>query len=225
MKSLVDEVAPIFEAVNQLKDHVVKGRKPRENPTPVNPNKIVKTCQCCFRGIAVLQTGNMAQHGYRQPTGAGYRTSPCSGHFYKPLEVSNKGVIDGIKSIIKNIKNMTEGFNHLLTATEIDIFKNREIVTVKKLTSTDDEWKKAFSIKRQQIERELRYMRGMLKQLVEVLRNWKPEDKNNCEDASTPELMDAIHSGRFEAKYIFINDHDKFEKIIADNQEQGCEFN
>ena len=67
VRSFAAEALPLAEAVVSLKDKVVKGRAPSTGPAkPVNPNKIVKTCPCCFRQIAVTD-GTMAHHGYQRP--------------------------------------------------------------------------------------------------------------------------------------------------------------
>jgi hypothetical protein len=92
MRAFAAEALPLAEAVASLKDKVVKGRAPSTGPAkPVNPNKIVKTCPCCFRQIAVTN-GTMAHHGYQRP-GYGWQTASCPGIRFKPLEISNEGLL------------------------------------------------------------------------------------------------------------------------------------
>ncbi len=91
MRALVEEVLPLAQAAEFLKDKVVKGRAPSAGPAkPMNPNKVVKTCACCFRSIA-LAGATMAHHGYERP-GTGWQTASCPGTRFRPLEVSDDGL-------------------------------------------------------------------------------------------------------------------------------------
>lgn len=92
MDWLFHEVSQISDAVTSMKARLVKGRKPRKDPVHENPNKIVRTCPCCFRKIAISQDGTMVHHGYTRP-GSGFQTSSCPGIRFKSLEVSNEGLI------------------------------------------------------------------------------------------------------------------------------------
>ncbi len=83
--------SPLVEAVDFLKGHIVKGRAPSAAPAePVNPNKVVKTCPCCFRQIAV-RNDKMVHHGFERP-GYGYQTQSCWGIRFAPLETSLEGL-------------------------------------------------------------------------------------------------------------------------------------
>lgn len=108
MKSLMAEAHPIAEAVRDLQPMVVKGRAPTAPTPPANPDKVVASCSCCFRGIAVTGAGRMAHHGYQRP-GDGYQTSSCEGVRFPPLEVS------------------VEGLEWLVDTTKDKIAKDREI--------------------------------------------------------------------------------------------------
>lgn len=91
MRAFVAELLPLAQQVAGLKDKVVKGRAPSATPKVENPDKVVRTCACCFRGIAVDGPDRMAHHGYRRP-GQGEQTPSCSGIQFPCLEVSSAGL-------------------------------------------------------------------------------------------------------------------------------------
>lgn len=104
---LVQEALPLAQAMKDAKEFVVKGRMPRPGnspPKPVNPHKVVQTCPCCFRQIAV-QNGRMVHHGYRRP-GSGWQTSSCLGVRFPPLEVSLEGLEHLISSYEHQLKQL-----------------------------------------------------------------------------------------------------------------------
>ena len=55
MRAYCDEVLPLAQAVALLKNKVVKGRVPRQDPVkPENPNKVIGTCPVCFRSLSLI---------------------------------------------------------------------------------------------------------------------------------------------------------------------------
>lgn len=112
------------------------GRKPNLNPTPVNPNKITKTCPVCGRSIAI-RNGVIVQHGFQvsgRGHGAGFRCTPdCFGAGFEPWEVSKKGAVEYIEMLKKHIlvvaaKDLTERKNQMefdLVNAEINHHKKR----------------------------------------------------------------------------------------------------
>lgn len=103
LTEVIEGLGAIATEIKDLKPFIVKGRKPSgKAPAPENPNKIVKTCACCFREIAVGSDGKMVHHGYRRP-GDGFQTASCMGVSYRPLEVSNEGLIALIKYMDKDL--------------------------------------------------------------------------------------------------------------------------
>ena len=103
--SLVDAFLPVALFMKKLKSEgkVKKGRKPLASAKPssssFNQNKIVKTCPCCFRSIAVRmrktkdgeEFGEIVNHGYHRP-GWGFLTQGCIGVGFPALEDSPKGL-------------------------------------------------------------------------------------------------------------------------------------
>lgn len=107
MRAVVAEALPLANALEQLKTKATKGPEKRP-PAPVNPNKIVRTCPCCLRSIAVTRS-KMAHHGYQRP-GTGYQTASCPGVRFQPLEVSP----DGLAWIIDTLSNHLAATRHAL---------------------------------------------------------------------------------------------------------------
>lgn len=105
MRAVINEALPLAEAVQSLKPNVVMGREP-SSPKPVNPSKVVKTCPCCFRSIAVVSS-KMAHHGYERP-GTGWQTASCPGIRFPPLEVSSEGLVWMIGALKDQRKSLVE---------------------------------------------------------------------------------------------------------------------
>lgn len=95
MRALADEVYPLAEVMAEMRGNLIAGRAaPVGASAPAVPdatNQIRGTCSCCFRSIAVLDTGKMAHHGYQRP-GLGVQTSSCAGIRFEPLESSVEGL-------------------------------------------------------------------------------------------------------------------------------------
>jgi hypothetical protein len=102
---------PMAQILETLKAKVIKGRKP--NPEAAarkaaqNANKTIKTCACCFRSIAVLGNGKIADHGYQLP-GIDMKTSSCPGQKFKPLEVSDEGLRYMVELLTGRIAQLEE---------------------------------------------------------------------------------------------------------------------
>lgn len=118
MRAVLDEASPLAEAAKSLKTNVVKGRAPNPNPKPVNPDKKIGTCSCCFRGIAVAGNAGMAHHGYERP-GTGSQTSSCSGIRFPSLEISLEGLEWGIGVTEKRLASLRENLVNAPDLTEV----------------------------------------------------------------------------------------------------------
>lgn len=151
MKAFCETLAPLAHQFEELKEHIVKGRVARETPVPVNPNRVEKTCSCCFRAIAVMKTGLMASHGYRRP-GVGFQTAGCPGSKFRPIEESTEGLVWYIASLrgrlevvhddLRKTQTHPESYPKTLwvkTRAGFGISKQEEI------DRTDPRWAKAFA--------------------------------------------------------------------------------
>lgn len=91
-RAFTAELLPLAEASKVCRLKVVKGRKPSCAPAkPVNPDKVVKTCPCCFRAIAVGEDRKIVLHGYERP-GRGFLRGKCFGVNFPALEESTVGL-------------------------------------------------------------------------------------------------------------------------------------
>lgn len=173
MKAYVDEVLPLAEAVASLKDKVVKGRAPRSEPAkPVNPNKIVKTCACCFRAIAVMPGGTMGHHGYQRP-GDGYQTASCPGIRFRPLEVSDEGLRYIITVCEDQLSRASAALGDSDTITSLTL-PGRRGQPLKKISKQDAGWANTLLSYKFGLESEIRNTEAALGSLRQRLAAWKP---------------------------------------------------
>jgi hypothetical protein len=175
MKQWLVEMKPLNHAIESLKPHVVMGRAPSTGPAiPVNPNKDVKTCPCCFRAIAV-GSGKMVHHGYKRP-GHGEQTRSCPGIRFQPLELSP----DGLHYMLQAHKNSKEAAETLLAKKdEIKYFVHttfkREEIKVYPGEPKFDQEMKGFIYGQ---ERDIRYHTRDIEMFEERIANWKPDMKH-----------------------------------------------
>ncbi|MFA6230916.1 MAG: hypothetical protein WC617_12220 [Rhodanobacter sp.] len=171
MRALAIELAPLVTALADLKTKIVKGRAPSTGPSkPENPNKVVKTCPCCFRKIAVVR-GKMAHHGYKRP-GMGWQTGSCPGIRFKPLEVSNEGLVWLIGTYREDLVNCKAA---LARRDQLDVLMVRRGLGVAKVTPDMPEWKQELRFWCVRIESDIQGLTDSLPRLEKILAEWKPE--------------------------------------------------
>jgi hypothetical protein len=90
------EIAAIWQAISSLKPFVIKGRKPLENPKPIDLTN-TGTCSICSNLQKLAANKNMVHHGFQISDGyghyLGFRSGRCFGVDYRPYELSNAGNI------------------------------------------------------------------------------------------------------------------------------------
>lgn len=172
MRTFAAEALPLAEAVASLKDKVIKGRAPSTGPAkPVNPNKIVKTCPCCFRQIAVTD-GTMAHHGYQRP-GHGWQTASCPGIRFKPLEVSDEGLVWLVGATEKRLSDLRSDLGAADTYTTLPYrLASRQIVQI---DPTDTRWPRTLAIYKANLESDIRFVEADLSHLRKRLEEWRPQ--------------------------------------------------
>lgn len=174
MRAFCAEVLPLAEAVASLKDKVVKGRAPSAGPAkPENPNKVVKTCPVCFRSIAVVH-GTMAHHGYQRP-GQGWQTASCPGIRFKPLEVSNEGLVWLIGALRERQAALSDALANRATHPEYLMGKRKYGAPLEKITRDDPLWPRLFARHIAELESEIAALKHELPTLDKKLADWKPE--------------------------------------------------
>lgn len=171
MRVLVAELMPLATTIDSLKASIVKGRAPStEPPKDVNANKVVKTCPCCQRAIAV-GGGTMVHHGYER-TGNGWQTQSCPGIRFPPLEVSSAG-----------LKWMIENYEARLTHTvqlqaETDTLESLPISIAGEkviITKASSRWDRSFRSYEARLVTDIRDLKDDLVVMNKRLKEWKPE--------------------------------------------------
>ncbi len=171
LRGFVDEVLPIALVAADLKSKVVKGREPPKEPSkPVNPNKIVRQCPCCFRGIAIGGDGTMVHHGYERP-GNGSQTASCWGIDYPPLEVSTAGLDFMIANQAQHLKGQQEYLAHLATATSISVMVGMRVEKHKK-GEKDFDWQ--LKLEKARVNDVIYRLENSLLVARYVRENWTP---------------------------------------------------
>lgn len=169
-KKLIHELQPLTDAVNGLKSKIVMGRAPNPNPKPENPDKIVRTCSCCFRQIAV-QGNRMVHHGYKRPWDGG-QTASCLGIRFKPLERSDEGLkalLLGTERHIESCKKQLEEKDQKKTLSYRPDVGRRAI----ELTPDHPLWKRKFDEWVNKLKSELYYSGEAVKDLNAKISAWK----------------------------------------------------
>lgn len=176
VKKLLAVCVPIAQIFEKLKTMVVKGKKP---PSPEQvakkqaqlAKKTVKTCGCCFRPIAVLPNGKIADHGYTIPH-PGLKGGSCPGRKFQPLEVSS----DGLKFMVQLHQGWIENIEELLkkaptlTSVPKDSFSKKSEVVKK----GEPDWDKAYKSYVVGLENDSERYSSQLKMYQKKLADWKP---------------------------------------------------
>jgi hypothetical protein len=169
VRTLLNELQPLTDAVNSLKEHIVKGRAPNPEPKPENPNKIIRTCPCCFRGIAV-QSNRMAHHGYKRPWD-GMQTASCTGTHFKPLERSDEGLRAIITGTESHIVRCETALAEKETKTTLFV-KNSKGQTIE-ITPDHKGWSSALYDWESRLKREIRLSKESVIAFKDKLAGWK----------------------------------------------------
>ena len=186
MREFMREALPLSLAAASLKDKLIMGRAPSTGVAKdQNQNKVVKTCACCFRPIAVVKS-LMAHHGYTRP-GHGNQTASCPGIRFRPLEVSKDGLVYILELVRGEHAANQDALATLPQRTSIHVLKRidgrRALVEVKK---GEPSWNREHA----SLRCDLIYSKGRLERdlakLEPMLRDWKQVD---FPDASSDEIV------------------------------------
>lgn len=178
VKQFMAAMLPISLALSTLKKQVVKGKKPLPPEKAAAKAaqlalKDIKTCACCFRPIATLPNGLIADHGYTIPH-PGRKGGSCPGRKFRPLEVSSDG-----------LKHMIEMFETWIASTQKALKEAPQKTKIlKKSYSTkasnevvekgSPEWDHLYKQYVTDLMNSLERDQEQLKKFINVLTNWKP---------------------------------------------------
>lgn len=174
MRALCEEALPLAQAVASLKDKVVKGRAPAA-PKSVSPNKLMGTCPVCFRSIAV-QRGTMAHHGYTRP-GLGWQTASCPGVRFRPLEVSNEGLVWLIGALRERLNGLSEAYARRDVHPAFFMGKRAADGRAEQITRQDPRWPRLFARHVAELQAEMQALEHEIPNLDAKLKAWRPIDQ------------------------------------------------
>lgn len=196
-KEFMAAMLPVSKILNDLKSKVVKGKKPL---TPEKAavkaaqlaKKDMKTCACCFRGIARYPNGLIADHGYTLPPRWG-KTPSCPGRMFRPLEVSD----DGLKYMVKLLTERVAYLNKLITE-----FPSRTELNVKSygkkqgdlIGKDDPRWDATYKQALREFTDDLEDTSKSLKMFQHKLASWQPTETTESIGSLTEQLR-ALTSG------------------------------
>lgn len=127
---LLRELQPLVEAYTELKPNAIKGRKPLENPKPVDHSN-TGTCSCCQNTQKLTSAQTLVHHGFHISDGRGhylgFRTGRCYGVGYRPYELSNEGNI-AYAAKLREAITATEEYIAKLNAGEVQKITRTEVV-------------------------------------------------------------------------------------------------
>jgi len=173
MRALIDEAHVLAVAMAGLRSKLIKGRPAQTEEQRAraealaNPDKIVMTCSCCFRPIA-LAGETMAHHGYERP-GYGSQTASCMGIKFRPLEVSSEGLECILKFESELLARLEHVYNERETVSTISRLKDRELVEFHR---GDKGWERELLYHVAELESQLRMTRDSVADLQGRLAAW-----------------------------------------------------
>lgn len=195
MQRLVTEAMPLVTAMSQARQVAKAAPRRQAPPKPVNPDKIVKTCGCCSRSIAVVPDGTMAHHGYQRP-GTGWQTASCPGIRFKPLEISNAGPLHMLRATQDRITHLVDTRRRLPEMTSIQSHRGGRTIILRRAEVAPEVWSSALAALDGQLRRELQMLRHHdIPELTARLRSWRPADPAVAEDVVPAELRRQIEDG------------------------------
>lgn len=161
----VTAAKPVAELVKGTKGKITKGRKPSKNPARSGP-KCPRTCGYCWRTIGQLESGFIAQHGYRVHEYYS-RVGHCPGDAYRPLEESPDGLAQRVKDLNAMVSNLT---------TELAAVGTIKSFTVRgeKIDRSSPRWDYTYHAHVVNIENTLKYASADAEQSAKFLAAWLP---------------------------------------------------
>ena len=170
MRAVVNEALPLAQAMAVLRAKVVKGRAPSAGPAARrNPDKLVQTCPCCFRLIAVVGE-HMAHHGYKRP-GLGFQTASCHGTRFAPLEVSSAGLVWLIGALQAQLASLQMDHSARERKTSLTV---RQGNSLREVTPTSTTWARDYRRWVAELQAAITSLQRELPALQRRLDNWKP---------------------------------------------------
>lgn len=177
LRAFLNEVHPLAVAMSTLKGALVKGRaaptaeQQLRSQSLRNPDKIMVTCACCFRSIA-LAGQTMAHHGYTRPE-SGSQTSSCLGVRFRPLEVACDGLVCILDSEKRLLERLRKSYEH---RAEITTLADRRGRSLPPIGPADSQWHLALASYVANLESSIRFTTRRVADLQLRLDAWEPTE-------------------------------------------------
>jgi len=177
MRTLLQELLPLAQAVSGLKDKIVKGRVVAPPRPPANPDQLRLTCGCCFRPIAVTggePTGYMAHHGYRRP-GHGWQTASCPGIKFMPLETTDDGPRYMLGVMARQLERAQAALAACPNLKSLPILvREHHVKSMKEITPGMPQWRQVYAAHVRDLEQEIRGLTMHMAEMRQLIRDWRP---------------------------------------------------
>lgn len=177
-RAFAEAALPLALIVADLKAKVVKGRKPDPEAAArraaVEARKNVQTCSVCFRGIAVLSNGRIADHGYTLPH-RWHKTASCPGGMFRPLEVASDGLAFMVQQLTRQAAEIPKRIKEAKQATSlIEAYGPSWDRKQRTITPADPSWRMVLQQRVGALEGELRETQSALADYQRRLAAWQP---------------------------------------------------
>ena len=176
LRAFLDATLPMAHILEVLKTKTIKGRKPNPEAAAKKAaqlaNKTLRTCACCFREIAVLGNGMIADHGYTLPQ-KWMKTASCPGRMFKPLEVSNDGLVYMVDRLTKQVAGVEKALANAPNVTTLlkASYSNKVGTPVNK---GEPGWDRLYQQHVTELTNDLDAAQGALTKFKKLLADWQP---------------------------------------------------
>lgn len=159
--ALAESWTPTATAMKDAKAHVIKGRKPSNDPTKTPPRTLENTgtCGVCDRNVKRESDGTLCHHGFRIRYGS--RDGRCFGCGHQPHEVSSEAAKAFLTDVLlRQLKNEEAALADLKTRKPDEMIMCHGM----KMTAHNAIWYQ---------ESEVRHVTHLVKDFTGRVKNWK----------------------------------------------------
>ena len=176
---VISAAYPVALIVKEMKSKVVKGRKPPSKEVQAKKaaalaKKDMKTCACCFRVIARVKNGKIADHGFTLNNYWGHgRSGSCLGREFKPLEVSNEGLKYMVKTLKARLKDLSKSKRTAPKLTSLYKKKGWSGKNLEKIGKDHPDWDRTMQMHMLNLDSDIKSTTNGLKDYEARLRVWQ----------------------------------------------------
>lgn len=172
---------PLARKMTDLKQYIVKGRKPSEQVSDADRRTIENTgtCPICSKNVK-LEGGKLVDHGFRvEGRGRGYahKHGRCFGVGHKPIEVSPEGAqayLVALRNQLLNIEAEIKNLSKLDIISVADYHGKAKVGKAKVYRRGESGFDRAISNESSDLEGIARRQRCSIQGFEEMVSNWAP---------------------------------------------------